>query len=238
MLAVAANRRLQGQALSFVNTHADSIFGTCCEINRKLSSQDYEDCVSEGQLIALELVGEGCDPANPIFAEQFWERLAASAKASRTYIFWSYVPVEDFIDTDNDKPLPANLRQAAVRASRCDTEEQIERYRDETARTTTLGSVVRFLTPTEGRVVNLLLGEANEGRCTLDEAASVLGITKASVQTLYTRALTKIHEAVVRFSLDGIAVLSNPKAEKMARSAGRRGGKRDIHMPGGLLAAA
>lgn len=160
------------------------------KIDPKISRQDLDDLVSEGYVIALEIIASGDLDE---FETLFWTKFKRSVWDSYEYIF-------DFQHVE-DMEVPPLAHAVSV-------EGPLEKsYREQEFLHTT-ASVLDFLSPSERRVLCLVLGLTSRGCCGVTETAAILNLSRRAARTLYDRIVSKVHSAIRRESPAGWELLS------------------------------
>lgn len=186
---------MQAQAIAFVHAQRGNIYRTARGINPRVTHDDFEDLVHEGHVIALELVAQG---GLEHLKAVFWAKLHRSVWSNFDYLV-------DYMDL-NDVENPVTRAMAA--------NDPLARVVEEENLGVTMKSVLDFLSPTEKRVLFLLLGLAKEGRCHEEEASRYLGVARATVRVLLGRILNKINEASRSRDAQGRVIFNKGKPRK------------------------
>lgn len=194
-------RALQEHAISYVQSSRKGIFAAAKEINPKINPQDLDDLVSDGYVIALEIIESGNIGE---LETLFWSKLKRSIWDAYDYII-AFDHIED------RKILPPSLTVPA--------EEPFEKIYKEQEFVSMTASVLDFLSPSEKRVLCLVLGLTSRGICGVTEAATILGLSRMAARTLYDRILVKVNLAVRHVAPAGWTVLSRgrPRSRTQCR---------------------
>lgn len=201
-------RTLQNEVISYVDRSKGGILTAARNINPKITAQDLEDLVSEGYVIALEIVASGDIEK---LEDLFWSKLKRSVWDSYEYIF-DFNYAETYTNDDEEgrgDKHPVETVSAEAYQEKCAQEREF---------VTATASVLDFLSASEKRVLCLVLGLTSRGCCGVTEAAKLMGVTRVTARRLYDRILAKV-EIAIRHKSQDCLVLSRGKPHKTRRRA-------------------
>lgn len=191
---------LQQHVISYVDKNKGELLPFAKSINCKLSWQDLDDLVAEGYLIALEILASG-DIGT--LESLFWDRLGRSVWDSYDYIMdFDHLEVceEDHVDVAGEYRSPHRVPPVFAP----DPFEKIKR--EDTLESLAL-NLFDFLSPTEARVLCLVLGLTLRGGHTVVETAKILCMTRRAVRVHFDRILVKIRGATRHITPQGKMIL-------------------------------
>jgi len=150
---------LQQEAIDFVEANKARIYSAISWVNKKLTWEDREDCLSQGYVVALELTHQGKSIYD--VEDEFWRRIFRFAYDDYDYL----------VDNLNIQDIDSRVKEASSR----NQTQHIERWEFESQLSAIVDVIASILSPAEGRVFRLVVGETSDGCCSLGESAKILG---------------------------------------------------------------
>jgi len=194
---------LQSRAISYVDGCKGGILNAATSINGKLSAQDLDDLVSEGYIIALEILASG-DFAR--LEDLFWPKFKRNVWDSYDYLIdFEYLGSKESDESDSHPAKPQSQDLCTF------TEECLDTYETNLQFEAVTGSALDILTPSEQKVLCLVLGLASDGCHSVAETSRILGMSRFATRTLFDRILVKVKDAIRRKSPQGWITFSRRK---------------------------
>jgi len=189
----------KAEAITYVQARRHCVFAAARKVNPRFSNEDLDDLMSEGFIIALELLAAG-EEEN--FEDLFWPKLERSIWESYDFLM-DYDNGEEYDEQGEYRPSPI--------LSAASSSDPIEHARKEKEFEATTASVLGFLSPNERKILCLVLGLTMRGSCAVAETSRILGISRMAVRTSYDRIIQKVLTAKRSTSRGGWLILSRGK---------------------------